>query len=97
MPELLTKHPDMALKLLKDANIPCGTGAKQAILTGCPKDQFCSLPSGEFCIYGTNQVSEMHQIHPVEFLLVPSNFAPIGGLILIALGIGIWLGTKLQK
>ncbi|PJE13569.1 hypothetical protein [Legionella sp.] len=97
MPELITKHPDMVFKLLKDANIYCGTGAPQAILKSCPKGQFCSLPSGEFCIYGTNQVSEMTQIHPVEFLFIPSNFAPIGGLILIALAVGVWLGSKLHK
>ncbi|ARG97717.1 hypothetical protein [Legionella micdadei] len=94
MPELLTKHPDLTLKLLKEAKIPCGTGAQQTILKACPKDQFCSLPSGELCIYGTNQISEMAQIHPVEFLFKPGNLGPLSALILIALVIGIWIGTK---
>ena len=52
MPEQISKYPDVTLKVLKGAGAVCGEGAKQKILTQCPAEQFCKLPTGEICVYG---------------------------------------------
>lgn len=49
MPEQITKYPDVTLKVLKGAGAVCGEGAPQKILTQCPAERFCSLPTGEIC------------------------------------------------
>ena len=68
MPELLTKYPDIALKVLRESGVDCGTGALQQILTACPPDRFCSLPRGELCVYGLNEVQYMTQITGAELM-----------------------------
>lgn len=70
MPEQITKHPEVTLKVLKDAGAICGEGAPQKILTQCPKERFCSLPSGEICIYGIDQIPQMTQIKAQELAAV---------------------------
>lgn len=67
MPELLTKYPDVALTILKDAKVACGTGKKPTILTQCPADRFCSLPTGELCIYGTKEINQTTQFRFLDF------------------------------
>lgn len=76
MPEQITKHPDVTLKILKEAGAVCGKGAPQKILTQCPKERFCSLPSGEMCIYGIEQISQMTQIKAQELAAVVSPQIP---------------------
>jgi hypothetical protein len=66
MPEQITKYPDVTLEVLRGAGAQCGQGVPQKILTQCPKEQFCSLPSGEICVYGINQISRMTQIKTEE-------------------------------
>lgn len=70
MPEQITKHPEVTLKVLKEADAICGEGAPQKILTQCPKERFCSLPSGEMCIYGIEQIPQMTQIKAQELAAV---------------------------
>ncbi|MBI2211513.1 MAG: hypothetical protein HYU47_13140 [Deltaproteobacteria bacterium] len=62
MPEQITKYPEVTLKVLKGAGAVCGEGAPQKILTQCPADRFCSLPTGEICVYGINEIPQMTQI-----------------------------------
>jgi hypothetical protein len=62
MPEQISKYPEVTLKVLKGAGARCGEGAEQKILTRCPQDRFCSLPTGEICVYGIDQISHMTQI-----------------------------------
>ena len=62
MPEQLTRHPEVTLEVLRGAGAACGTGAPQRILTKCPAERFCSLPTGELCIYGLDEVPKMTQI-----------------------------------
>lgn len=76
MPEQITKHPDVTLKILKEAGAVCGEGAPQKILTQCPKERFCSLPSGEMCIYGIEQIPQMTQIKPQELAEVVAPQIP---------------------
>jgi len=66
MPEQITKYPDVTLKVLKDAGAACGQGVPQKILKQCPADRFCSLRTGEMCIYGMNEIPKMTQITRLE-------------------------------
>jgi hypothetical protein len=62
MPEQISKYPDVTLQVLKGAGAVCGQGAPQKILTQCPANRFCSLPTGEICVYGIKEIPKMTQI-----------------------------------
>jgi hypothetical protein len=62
MPEQITKYPEVTLKVLEGGGARCREGVEQKILTRCPPDQFCSLESGEICVYGVSQIPQMTQI-----------------------------------
>ncbi|HWP58109.1 MAG TPA: hypothetical protein VNL14_09495 [Candidatus Acidoferrales bacterium] len=62
MPEQISKYPEVTLEVLKSAGAVCGQGAPQKILKQCPAKQFCSLPAGEICVYGIDQIPQMTQI-----------------------------------
>jgi hypothetical protein len=97
MPEILTKHPDIVIKVLESAGAKCGDGVPQKILTQCPSTQFCALPKGEICVYGTQNISSMTQIKPVD--LVSSVFFtwPIGLALLIVFFMGVLVGKLIFK
>lgn len=97
MPELVTKYPEVALRLLKEANIACGEGKAQTILTNCPKDQFCSLPTGELCIYGIDDVPSMTQLHEFDLFNFPTFYIPFISLVVMAFLGGIIAGMKYVK
>lgn len=73
MPEQISKYPDVTLQVLKGAGAACGVGAQQKILTQCPKERFCALPSGEICVYGIDQIPQMTQIklHELAEVVAP--------------------------
>jgi len=62
MPEQISKYPEVTLDVLKGAGAVCGEGAPQKILTRCPDERFCSLPTGEICVYGIQDIPQMTQI-----------------------------------
>jgi hypothetical protein len=62
MPEQISKYPDVTLQILRESGAVCGQGAPQKILKQCPRDRFCSLQTGEICIFGLNDISKMTQI-----------------------------------
>ncbi|RJG04706.1 hypothetical protein D3870_00525 [Noviherbaspirillum cavernae] len=104
MPEQITRYPDVTLQVLKGAGAQCGVGAPQKILTQCPKERFCSLPSGELCIYGIEQIPQMTQIrsHELAQVLAPApSGAMSDGLALAAAflagGATGWLWHKLRS
>ena len=66
MPEQVTKYPDVTLQVLRESGAVCGQGAPQKILKQCPRDRFCSLRTGEICVYGINEIPKMTQITPQE-------------------------------
>jgi len=70
VPEQISKYPEVTLKILKEAGAVCAEGAPQKILTACPPERFCSLPSGEVCIYGIADIPNMTQITPQELAKV---------------------------
>lgn len=95
MPEQITKYPDVTLQVLKGAGAVCGEGAEQKILQQCPKERFCSLPTGELCIYGLDEIPNMTQITVQEIADVIAPFtgqaaqsamsvSPLEGIILAA-------------
>ena len=62
MPEVLTKHPGVVLKVLESGGARCGDGLPQEILTRCPQEAFCALPGGEMCVYGIADFGAMTQL-----------------------------------
>jgi len=70
VPEQITKYPEVTLKILKEAGARCGEGVEQKILTKCPPQQFCALPTGELCVYGIEQIPQMTQVSTGEFARV---------------------------
>src|SRR3989338_717225 len=75
MPEQITKYPEVTLKVLKGAGAVCGEGAPQKILTQCPADRFCSMPTGEVCVYGISEIPQMTQItlHELAEVVYPKG------------------------
>lgn len=70
MPEQITKYPDVTMRVLEGAGGVCAEGAEQRILTECPPERFCSLPSGEICVYGIEDIPAMTQIRVEELARV---------------------------
>jgi hypothetical protein len=70
MPEQITKYPEVTLEVLKGAGARCGEGLPQRILTKCPRDRFCSLPTGEMCVYGIAEIPRMTQVSTQELARV---------------------------
>jgi len=66
MPEQISKYPEVTLRVLKGNGAVCGEGANQKILTKCPAERFCSLTTGEICVYGIEEIPQMTQITPEE-------------------------------
>ncbi|KTD10767.1 hypothetical protein Lgra_1733 [Legionella gratiana] len=97
MPEIVTKHPEIVFKMLKEANVKCGTGENQTILKACPSDKFCSLPTGELCIYGIKDVSQMTQINVFELFRGANTLIPLMGLFIMIFVLGILTGIKISK
>ena len=62
MPEQISKYPDVTLQVLRESGAVCGQGAQQKILKQCPRDRFCSLRTGEICVFGINDIPKMTQI-----------------------------------
>ncbi len=96
MPELLTKYPDVALKIFKDAHIKCDKGVQPKILIHCPKQNFCSLPTGELCIYGIEDISKMNQLQPVDIFLSSAAILPFTLVAVLMLLFGILIGVKIK-
>ncbi|MES2537967.1 MAG: hypothetical protein V4632_19065 [Pseudomonadota bacterium] len=70
MPEQISKYPEVTINVLKGAGAVCGEGAPQNILVQCPPQRFCSLPTGEMCIYGIDEIPQMTQIKMQELAAV---------------------------
>ncbi|MGH8602068.1 MAG: hypothetical protein ACREXR_04620 [Gammaproteobacteria bacterium] len=109
MPEQISKYPDVTLGVLKGAGARCGEGVAQKILTQCPAERFCSLPTGEICVFGIGEIPQMTQITAQELAQVVSPIgkqgaevsAPTWGMEAIMFGAifvaGLALGRYWQK
>jgi hypothetical protein len=102
MPEQITKHPEVTLKVLKGAGARCGEGVQPKILTKCPAERFCSLSTGEICVYGIADIPKMTQITSKELAAVvcprpaEAGFTPGVESALLA-GAVLLLGAVLRK
>jgi hypothetical protein len=72
MPEQISKFPDVTLEVLQSAGAVCGQGVPQKILTQCPARRFCSLPTGEICVYGIDEIPQMTQVTLQELARIVS-------------------------
>jgi len=103
MPEIISKYPDIVLQILREAGMQCGTGAKQQILVNCPADKFCSLPTGELCVYGLNDIPKMTQIGGAELANAASgarfSFLTIEVIFLIVITfvVGVVIGILIYR
>ena len=112
MPEQISKYPEVTIKVLKGAGARCGEGAEQKILTQCPRERFCALPSGEVCVYGIEEIPQMTQITANELARVvcpPKPQSSMGSLSLsspeivllgvtFAMGAAVgWFGHKINS
>src|SRR5215813_13504809 len=70
MPEQISKYPDVTIQGLRESGAVCGQGGPQNILKQCPRDRFCSLRTGEICVYGINEIPKMTQITSQELAKV---------------------------
>jgi hypothetical protein len=70
MPEQISKYPEVTLQVLRESGAICGQGTPQQILKQCPRDRFCSLRTGEICVYGINDIPKMTQITSQELAKV---------------------------
>src|SRR5688500_18301786 len=70
MPEQISKYPEVTLQVLRESGAVCGQGAQQKILKQCPRDRFCSLRTGEICVFGINEIPKMTQITSQELAQV---------------------------
>ena len=68
MPEVISKYPDITIEVLKSGGAKCGEGVVQKILTKCPHERFCSLPNGEICVYGLDEIDKMTQVSVSEII-----------------------------
>lgn len=93
MPEQITKYPEITLQILKEAGARCGEGVEQKILTKCPPEQFCALPTGELCVYGIEQIPQLTQVSAAELARVvcPNSQQPAGERIHPTLAWGVLL------
>lgn len=106
MPEQISKYPEVTLKVLKGAGAKCGEGAVQKILSECPPERFCSLPTGEICVYGISEIPQMTQISTEELAEVvctefkessmfpagisASEMIPLGAFFVLGLVLGVF-------
>lgn len=102
MPEMLTKHPEVAIQILKDNGAKCGEGEHQQILTTCPKDRFCSLKSGEICVYDVGNMKTMTQLSRNDFVEMTTGAPSILSstnlmLLIMVFGLGLVAGIILNK
>ena len=86
MPELLTKHPDVAIQVLVGGGARCGPGQQQTILSKCRPERFCTTSSGEVCIFGLDEVSHMTQVTKAELCGTRSEGAGGCGIRQVAVG-----------
>jgi hypothetical protein len=88
MPEVLTKYPDVVIRVLQGGGARCGPGQEQKILKSCPPDRFCSTATGETCVYGLDEIGKMTQIQKGE---LAARVCPAsgGGCALLSPGDGV--------
>lgn len=73
MPEIISKHPEIVIKVLESQGAKCGDGIKPKILTKCAPEKFCKLDGGELCVFGQNEVAKTTQLDKSELCATRSS------------------------
>lgn len=94
MPEIISKYPNVTLKVLREAGAQCGQGLPQKILTKCPQDRFCALSTGEVCVLGVNELTRAQQVTPGAVFLQPLFLVPGILLTILVFVIGAAFGRR---
>ena len=109
MPEQISKYPDVTLQVLRQSGAVCGQGAPQNILKQCPRERFCSLRTGEICVYDLSEIPKMTQITTQELAkvvcpqarkaaIVPAGVSVLEASLLVAVFVtGLGLGRFWRK
>jgi hypothetical protein len=108
MPEVISKYPEITIRVLEGAGARCGPEFQPRILTKCPPERFCSLPTGEICVYGIDEIAQATQISQQEIIQAISEKTPsiepdqepfsFGWLgMVVVLLIGMVLGVIISK
>ena len=95
MPEQITKYPEVTIRILKESGARCGEGVERKILKKCPPQQFCSLPTGEVCIFGIGEIPRMTQVRTSEVARVvcPGDQNPLRDMIPASITGGLLIGA----
>lgn len=97
MPEVISKYPDVTLKVLRESGARCGEGEQQHILTNCPQERFCKLPTGEVCVLGVNELHLAQQVTPLSMVAQPVVLLPLMIGLLVAFALGLLTRRKASK
>ncbi len=100
MPEIVTKHPEEVVKVLKGANMSCGEDIAAKEVPGCPSEQLCSIQggSGEICVYSPTDVSSMTQMSSLDFIKnSPDLILPTVSLAAVLFLTGVLTGIALKR
>lgn len=94
MPEIITRYPDVTLKVLRESGARCGEGEQQQILTKCPKERFCKLPTGEVCVLGVGELLQAQQVTPATVVAQPFMFVPLAAVLVVLFFVGFVIGRR---
>lgn len=99
MPEIISKHPEIVISVLKSANMKCAAGVKPKILTSCPDARFCALDkgTGELCIYSPDEVNSSTQMTSLDFIHYSDFIVPAGSLAFMIFLAGVVAGLKIKS
>lgn len=96
MPEIITRYPDVTLRLLQDAGARCGEGVRPKILTGCPPARLCALTTGEVCVLGINELHRAQQVTVWQLWQQPLLGLPVVAVVVLVFFLGVRL-ARLRK
>ncbi|MBI4425955.1 MAG: hypothetical protein HY567_00055 [Candidatus Kerfeldbacteria bacterium] len=94
MPEIITRYPDVTLRVLQDAGAQCGVGTTPKILRHCPPARFCTLPTGEVCVLGINELHRAQQVTVWQLLQQPLLGLPAVALVVLIFLLGLRLARS---
>ncbi len=91
MPEIITRYPDVTLRVLQDAGAQCGAGTTPTILHDCPPQRFCTLPTGEVCVLGINELHRAQQVTVWQLWQQPVLALPTVAIVVLVFLLGVRL------
>ncbi len=101
MPEIITKHPEQVVQVLKGMSMDCGSDKTQKEVSGCPSEQFCTSPQGdgEICVYTPSDLGgSMTQLTTLDFIKNNTElYLPCAALAMLIFLTGLLAGFSLRR